>query len=62
MKKTEIQKLKKTSKDALLKEVGVAKDELRTLKFDIASGKIKNVGGMREIRKKIARMLTFINQ
>lgn len=62
MKKTEIQKLKKTSKDALLKEVGVAKDELRALKFDIASGKIKNVGGMREIRKKIARMLTFINQ
>jgi len=62
MKKTEIQKLKHADKNELLKEVGKAKEELRSLRFDLASGKIKNVGGIREIKKKIARMLTFANQ
>lgn len=62
MKKTEIQKLKNADKSELLKEAGAAKEELRSLKFDLASGKIKSVSAIREVKKKIARMLTFANQ
>ena len=36
--------------------------KLHQLKFDLPSGKVKNVRGIREIRRNIARILTVMNQ
>jgi len=36
------------------------RDKLRQLKFDLASGKIKNIKEVRELRKDIARILTVL--
>ena len=37
-----------------------AKEELRAMKFNLAAGKVKSASAIRELRKKIARMLTFL--
>ncbi len=60
MKKNDIKKLKESKTADLQKEVAEARESLRTLKFDFAAGKVKNVGLINETKKKIARMLTFI--
>ena len=36
-----------------------SRDRLRSLKFDLASGKVKNVREIRELKKTIARILTL---
>lgn len=59
MKKNDIAKLKTMSEGELAKGVASAKEELRTMKFELASGKVKNAGAIRELRRKIARMMTF---
>ncbi len=38
------------------------RDKLRELRFDLVSGKVKNVGEIRKIRRDIARILTIINE
>jgi len=38
------------------------REKLRQLKFDLVSGKIKNVRQIREIKKDIARILTILKQ
>jgi len=38
------------------------RDKLRELRFDLVSGKVKNVGEIRKIRRNIARILTIINE
>lgn len=62
MKKKEITKLKSMKKAELLKNVDEAREELRGMKFDLAGGKVKNENAIRELKKKIARMLTFAKQ
>lgn len=37
------------------------RERLRTLKFDLAAGKVKDVGELRSLRKDIARAMTFLN-
>lgn len=37
------------------------KERLSRLKFDLVSGKVKNISEMREARKDIARISTMIN-
>lgn len=37
-------------------------DKLRQLRFDLASGKVKNVREIRQIKKDIARILTTLCQ
>ncbi len=37
-----------------------AREKLRNLKLDLLAGKVKNVGDIRNVRKDIARMLTFL--
>lgn len=59
MKKSEIKKIKAMSKEELLKSVKQGKEQLRSMKFDLAGGKVKNVSAIRELKKQIARMLTF---
>ncbi len=62
MKKNEIKKLKERNTADLQKDLVESREALRVLKFDLAAGKVKNVGLINETKKKIARMLTFINQ
>lgn len=56
-----IQELKQKSKDELGKLLQDSRERLRQLKFDLASGKVKNIKEIREIKKDIARILTIIH-
>lgn len=62
MKRTEVQKLKAKGAAELHAEVEKTRKELEQMRFDMASGKVKNVQTIREAKKKVARMLTFIKQ
>ncbi len=62
MKRNEIQKLKEKNQTELAKDLGVLRDNLRSLKFDVNSGKLKNSNIIKEAKKEIARILTFLNQ
>jgi len=56
MKISEIrQKTKKELESMLLER----REHLRNLRFDLASGKVKNVREIREVKKEIARILTL---
>ncbi len=61
MKRKEIQELKTKPLPELQKLLKESTEQLRVLKFDLAAGKVKNVRDLRQLRKDIARMLTFIN-
>ena len=37
-------------------------ERLRALRFDLAAGKVKNVAELHEVRKRIARAKTFIQE
>lgn len=58
MKIDELQQKSKTELQARLAE---SRERLRQLRFDLVSGKVKNVKEIREIKKDIARILTIIN-
>lgn len=58
MKRVEI---KQKSKKELERFLGQNREKLRQLRFDLASGKVKNVREIRKIKKDIARILTFLN-
>ncbi|HOX21503.1 MAG TPA: 50S ribosomal protein L29 [Candidatus Paceibacterota bacterium] len=59
MKTKELQKLT----DAELKKALEQNQErLRSLRFDLASGKVKNVREIRETRKTVARVLTLLKE
>jgi ribosomal protein L29 len=60
MKKRDIQALKTHSTAELAKLLREHRDRLQTLEFDLAAGKVKNVGELRAVRKEIARLLTFL--
>jgi len=38
------------------------REELRSLRFDLSSGKAKNVDDVRKLKKNIAQIKTIINQ
>lgn len=61
MKHREIQELKIKPVAELTKLREEGRERLRSLKFDLAAGKVKNVGELRAIRKELARINTFIN-
>ena len=54
--------LKQKSKPELQKLLIDSKERLRSLKFDLASGKVKNVREIRELKKNIARILTLLTE
>jgi len=58
----EIGELRQRPKEELKKLLQESRDKMRQMKFDLSSGKIKNVRGIRQIRKEIAVMLTVINE
>ncbi len=61
MKNSELQQLKNKSIAELQKDLSENKIKLRSLKFDLAAGKVKNVQEIRKIKKLIAMILTLLN-
>jgi len=59
MKASELRK--KTEKE-LQKLLIENREKIRKLRFDLASGKVKNVREIREARKVVARILTILNE
>ncbi len=62
MKKSEMQKMAKKTIVDLRKDLDSAREELRSLRFDLATGKVKNIAKIHELKKTIARVMTLINQ
>lgn len=58
MKEAEFKNKDKKELEKLMEE---KKERMRELRFDLASGKVKNISEIRTIRKDIARISTMIN-
>ena len=59
MKAVELRQKSKTKLKRLLLD---SQEKLRKLKFDLASGKVKNVREIRELKKEIARISTVLKE
>jgi large subunit ribosomal protein L29 len=57
-----IVEMRKKTKKELNDMLQGSKAKLRSLRFDLASGKVKNVREIRKIKKDIARILTITKQ
>jgi large subunit ribosomal protein L29 len=57
MKTNEFQRKSETELKNLLRD---DREKLRQLRFDLASGKVKNVREIRKIKKDVARILTTL--
>jgi large subunit ribosomal protein L29 len=57
-----IAELKKKTKAELKKLLLENREKLRALRFDLASGKLKNVREIRYLKKDIARILTLLKE
>ena len=55
-----ISELHQKNESELRKILKESRERLGVLRFDLASGKIKNVREIRKIKKDIARILTFL--
>jgi len=58
----EITELKNKEKKELQKMLEEKKEHLRQLRFDLVSGKVKNISDLRNTRKDIARISTMMNK
>ncbi len=52
--------LRQKSKEELQKNLNDLRERQRSLRFDLAAGKVKNVREVRKTKKDIARMLTIL--
>lgn len=57
-----ISEIKQKSQNELHRILAEKQEKLRQLRFDLASGKVKNVREIRQIKKDIARILTILCQ
>ena len=55
-----IDELRQKSKLELQKFLEEQRERLRSFRFDLVSGKVKNVREIRQVRKSIARVLTLL--
>ncbi len=62
MKRKEIENLKTKSSVDLQKQLRENEELLSSSKFDLASGKVKNIFLIKETKKTIARIKTFIKE
>lgn len=60
--KEKIREFSRLPEKELQRNLSEKRERLRQLRFDLASGKIKNVGEIREIRKDIARIMTILKK
>lgn len=56
----EIKELKQLSREELKKKMEDAREKLRQMRFDLQAGKVKDVRGIRQVKKDIARILTIM--
>ena len=56
------QDLQKKTEKELIKMTVDSKTKLQQLRFDLPSGKIKNVREIRKLRREIARIATLLTQ
>jgi large subunit ribosomal protein L29 len=56
------EELKQKTMEDLKNLLQEKKEKLTQLRFDLASGKVKNVREIRMVKKDIARIMTLINQ
>jgi len=54
--------LRKKPETEIRKMLPDYRERLRKLRFDLTSGKIKNIREIRELRKTIARILTILKE
>jgi len=54
--------LRQRSKEELKEIVNELKKKLQELRFDLVSGKVKNVREIRKTKKEIARVLTVLGE
>jgi large subunit ribosomal protein L29 len=57
-----IKELRQKSKDDLNKILQDDREKVRQIRFDMSSGKVKNVREINKIKKDIARILTILNE
>ncbi|RLC34742.1 MAG: 50S ribosomal protein L29 [Candidatus Nealsonbacteria bacterium] len=57
-----IGEIRQKTKEELKKLLTEKREKLRRLKFDLISGKVKNVREIRQIKKDIARILTCLKK
>ena len=57
-----IAEIRKKSGLELEKLLGELRRKLRALRFDLVSGKVKNIREIRKIKKSIARILTILKE
>lgn len=57
-----IQELRQKSETELKKLLSESRERLRVLRFELVSGKVKNVRLVRKSRKDIAQILTLLKQ
>ena len=62
MKRYELRKIKDKSPEELQKDLSTVQEELRTLKFDLIAGKTKKIRTILDAKKKIARIMTCLNE
>ena len=62
MKKQDIKLLKSHGLGELERDLKEKQNALQSAKFDLASGKVKNFYFVKDTKKTIARIKTFINQ
>jgi len=62
MKKRDLQIYKDKPLAELKKELEESRGRLSDLRFNLAAGKVKNIKEIHQVRKHIARLLTFIRQ
>ena len=54
--------LRKKTKAELKKLCQDLRERLRALRFDLSTGKVKNVKEVRQVKKEIARILTLLRE
>ncbi len=57
-----IKEFKRMAKGQLLEVLAEKREKLRQLRFDLSSGKVKNVREIREVKKDIARILGLLKE
>ena len=57
-----LEEIKEKTKEELDKMLKDERENLRKLRFNLASGKVKNVREIRKVKKDIARVLTLLNK
>ena len=54
--------LRQRTESELKKTIEENREKLRDLRFNLASGKVKNVREIRKLRKEIARIITLLKE